>query len=327
MGTRTSALLVLALLTSGAAVFLLKSMLSRHQAAPVQVATIVNKDTVSVLVASADMPSGTFLKSDTTEWQEWPQNNVQEAFIRKSSGNEVMGSVVTRAFVKGEPINNRHTLKVGEKGYLVAVLGAGMRAMSVPVNVTSGNAGFITPGDRIDLLLVRKIKLSEGTSERMHTGETVLENIRVLAVDQSSDDLTKKAKIARSLTLEVTPQQAEMISIARELGTVTYTLRGLMPDHPKKSIPIRHVSDQEQPAAPIHEVAAIEDAGVKQKDVSPEDNSELSKVDATEEDVKVLDIEPARVPDREPTHESQVSHAMGGSVRVLKGAHVEVYGR
>ena len=324
MGTRTTALLILALLTSGAAVFLIKSLLSAPDAVPAQVVNVVNKETVQVLVAQSDMPSGTFIKSDTTEWLEWPKSNIQENFINRSASEQMMGSVVTRAFVKGEPINARHVLKVGDKGYLVAVLGAGMRAISVPVSVTSGNAGFITPGDRIDLLLVRKLKTSESSSNTFLTGETVLENIRVLAVDQTSDDLSKKAKLARSLTLEVTPKQAEMIAVANELGIVNYTLRGLVPDGKASEGNQKIVAAAAPEKTPISTISQVEEESAPAENDSAAQKETSSKVD---DPYKVLDIEPARVPNRQAIQESDVSNAQRGMVRVLKGKDPEMSGR
>jgi pilus assembly protein CpaB len=106
-----------------------------------------------------------------------------------------------------------------------------MRAVTVPVNATSGIAGFVFPGDRVDLVLTHRAVTGEGGArQKAGASETVLENMRVLAVDQSTNDQKEKASVSKTVTLEVTPKQVEMISVADQLGQLSLSLRSLPPD-------------------------------------------------------------------------------------------------
>jgi len=102
-----------------------------------------------------------------------------------------------------------------------------MRAISVPINATTGISGFVFPGDRIDLLLTHSIRGDKATDAVRRASETVLSDIRVLAVDQRTDDAEGKAALAKTATLEVTPTQAEIIAVANEMGRLSLSLRSL----------------------------------------------------------------------------------------------------
>jgi pilus assembly protein CpaB len=108
------------------------------------------------------------------------------------------------------------------------VLEPGKRAVSVSINATTGIAGLVFPGDRVDLILTHNIPEEEGGKKKMRrASETVLKNIRVLAVDQTVDDQTGEPEVAKTTTLEVTPKQAEIIAVVIELGRLSLSLRSL----------------------------------------------------------------------------------------------------
>jgi pilus assembly protein CpaB len=110
-----------------------------------------------------------------------------------------------------------------------------MRAMSVPVNATTGISGFIFPGDRVDLILTHNAQ--DGESKNVRASETVLENVRVLAIDQSTNDQKNKPEVGKTVTLELTPKQVEMVSVASQLGHLMLSLRSLPPDDGKDGHP------------------------------------------------------------------------------------------
>jgi pilus assembly protein CpaB len=107
-----------------------------------------------------------------------------------------------------------------------------MRAVSVPVNRTSDVSGFILPGDEVDVLITHPLPLptgGDGTALQHHAAETVLQNVRVLAVDQKLDDKGGEAILAQTATLELTPKQSEIIAVAIEMGKLSLSLRSLVP--------------------------------------------------------------------------------------------------
>jgi Flp pilus assembly protein CpaB len=139
------------------------------------------------------------------------------------------GDVTRRGIGEGEPVTPNRLVKPGERGFLAAVLKAGHRAVSIPIDAASGIAGLVFPGDRVDILLTHSVPArdSEEGSDPRRASETILENVRVLAVDQAVDDLQGEPKLAKTATLEVTPKQAEILSVARQLGGLSLSLRSL----------------------------------------------------------------------------------------------------
>jgi pilus assembly protein CpaB len=140
---------------------------------------------------------------------------------------EYDGSVARRAIQKGEPIVKNVLVKSSEGGFMSAVLEQGKRAVSIAVDSTTGNAGFIFPGDKVDLILT----LATGSRQSpVRASQTFVEDVRVLAVDQMLDNPENKAVLAKTVTLEVTPKQAEKINVAKDLGKISLSLRSLAKD-------------------------------------------------------------------------------------------------
>jgi len=132
-------------------------------------------------------------------------------------------------FGPGEPITEGKIVAPGSRGFLAAVLRPGMRAVSVPVTVTSGISGFVFPGDQVDILITHPLSASGGKAEgvQRQAAETVLHDVRVLAVDQKLESKGGEAIVAHTATLEVTPKQSEMIAVASEMGKLSLSLRSL----------------------------------------------------------------------------------------------------
>lgn len=232
MTPRNILLIVAALLTAGGTVYFVQNWLNSERAAisAMRNRPVEKKPETFVLVAKKSLPAGTFVKPDHLRWQAWPEKNIaSEYFVKgKVDLKQFTGSVVRRGIAAGEPVTVGRVVKAGDRGFLAAVLTPGMRAISVPVNATTGIAGLVFPGDRVDLLLTTQTKRKVGTETRVQRAtETVLTAVRVLAVDQRTDDQGTTPKLAKTATLEVTPKQAEMISVAAELGRLSLILRSL----------------------------------------------------------------------------------------------------
>lgn len=185
---------------------------------------------VQVLVARKPIQVGAFLKPDMFRWAKWPEDGVAETYLVKQEESEtdqiedLLGAVMRNSLTTGEPITSGQIIRPGERGFLAAVLNPGSRAVSVPINATTGISGFVFPGDSVDLLLTHTIK---GGSNVRRASETILRDIRILAVDQSVANEDGKPVIAKTATLEVLPKQAEKIAVAMEMGILSLTLRSL----------------------------------------------------------------------------------------------------
>jgi pilus assembly protein CpaB len=197
---------------------------------------------VFVLVAAKDLPAGHIITVSDLRWQSWPDKSVPQQYVVKKDAVSAdippiyVGTVVRRAIVASGPITSDNLIKLGDRGFLAAVLRPGHRAIAVRVDETTGVAGLIYPGDRIDVILTHEVGVKkegdrEGeTNNKVRVGETILSNVRVIAIDQSLEDLKSQKGQTRSpktATLEVTPQQAEIIAVAAKMGVLTLTLQSL----------------------------------------------------------------------------------------------------
>ena len=253
MNARALILIVAALLVTGGTIFFAKSWLDNQRnqvAAPAE-----TKETGKfVLVANVDLPSGLFLEEAHVRWQAWPDKAIAESYYQKASTqpNELFGAVVRKGIFAGEPLTVGSLVKPGDRGFLAAVLRPGYRAVAVSINAKSGVAGLVFPGDRVDVLMAITVvqEIESGNKAKKVTrraAETVLTNVRVLAVDQRVDDQNGVAKVAKTSTLEVTPKQAEMLSVAQQLGKLSFSLRSLAKDEEELGILARSGDVLEDP--------------------------------------------------------------------------------
>ena len=183
-----------------------------------------------ILVVGEDLPAGSFVKPKQLLWQPWPEENLMPVYIVKGNAKreDFVDSVVRSGITAGEPITEGRVVHPGDRGFLAAVLTPGMRAVTVAINATSGIAGFIFPGDRVDLILTHAIRLNRGENGTLKRArETVLRDIRILAVDQRTDDQNGEVEVAQTATLEVTTKQAEIIAMLTEMGKLSLSLRSL----------------------------------------------------------------------------------------------------
>ena len=186
-----------------------------------------------VLVANRGLPVGTIITADAIGYQQWPQELVQDAYFidGESDVEKLLGTVVRHPITAGEPVTQGSLVAPGDRGFLAAALGPGMRAVTIPVSAKTGVAGFIFPGDRVDLIMTQTVK-SQGDGEgSLQAAETILKNLRVLATDnrttQETNDGKSVVKKARTVTLEVTPRISEKIAVAQTIGNLTLSLRSI----------------------------------------------------------------------------------------------------
>jgi pilus assembly protein CpaB len=190
-------------------------------------------DTVDVLVAKVDIPLGHSVTTQEMQWQAWPTQAASPVFIRKSDRpdaiEQITGSIARAPFVVGEPLRESKLIKSNGSGYMAAVLDKGMRAISTEISPETGAGGFILPNDRVDVILSRRDREAEkSSSSESHTSETILSNIRILAIDQTLGEKDgQKVVIGKTATLELTPRQAETLALSRQLGTLSLALRSL----------------------------------------------------------------------------------------------------
>jgi pilus assembly protein CpaB len=187
-----------------------------------------------VLVAESNLPAGSFLKEQNFRWQAWPDEAVPENYMIQGEVElvELTGAVARRAFTAGEPITRSLIVKPGERGFLAAVLRPGYRAVALQVNATSAIAGLVFPGDRVDIIITYLIEegLIRSRARERHASETILTNVRILAIDQEMENPDGTPRVGKNATFEVTPKQAEMISMLREMGRLSLALRPLAKD-------------------------------------------------------------------------------------------------
>ena len=180
-----------------------------------------------ILVAKRALPAGLILKPNDLEWRDWPKRGVVKTYIVQGSAKiaDYSGAVVRRGIAAGEPVILGKVVKPGERGFMSAVLAPGMRAVTIPLDVTAGIAGFVFPGDRVDLMLSQR--MGGKNTRQVRFTETLFTGVRILAMDQTTNDQTGKARPAKSATIEVTPKQAEMVAVAVTLGKLSFSLRSL----------------------------------------------------------------------------------------------------
>ncbi len=225
---------VVLIITVGTGLFARSWMISQRK--PVLVAEEVlpvEPEGTFVLVARTDVPTGVFVKEGHLRWQAWPDEDVPEAYLLKESYEitDFHGSVVRRGLSAGEPVVLTRLIQPGDRGYLAAVLRPGYRAMSIRVNATSGIGGLVFPGDRVDLILTHTIKSEAGDENNgRRASETILVDVRVLAIDQYIDESDGQARVAKTATLEITPKQAEILAVVTEVGSISLSLRSLARD-------------------------------------------------------------------------------------------------
>jgi pilus assembly protein CpaB len=199
-----------------------------------------------LLAATMPLPAGTLLRAQDVTWQ--PTTEIEPDQIERPNATalegkpelddetrgSVYGAVLRHALAVGEPIRRGAIVKPGDRDFLQVVLTPGARAIAIPVSTGGASTGLLSPGDRVDVILTQNFKNDSSNDELRHTpltrrsvGETVVENLRVLAIDAPDTKPAAAGSFGRTVTLEVTPDDAELINVAAELGKLSVTLRSV----------------------------------------------------------------------------------------------------
>lgn len=240
-----------------------RAMGSSGEPVAVAAAAADTRPRTNVLVAARDLEPGARITDADLTWKEFLVVDVNPAYITDGAApmdenaaaepakpegavarvarvanevasggakSEYVGSVVRESILSGEPIVVRKIVRAGDSGYMAAYLEPGMRAIAVRVSVETAAGGFILPGDRVDVLLTREMRLSDVAGDQSgrsrFSSATVMQNIKVLAIDQTtraSDD--QQAVVGATATLEVGPRDAEALALAKSEGELSLVLR------------------------------------------------------------------------------------------------------
>ena len=201
--------------------------------------------TVEILVARKDLKIGKELKGGDMRWQSWPENSLFPGVVRRDgeqSPEDALEGRLARNIAEGEPLMKSALLQQSKGNLVAASLEPGQRALAIEVNASSMVGGFIGPGDFVDVMLTYRARVNVDEGDALvktyvdlnldsYATETILQNVKVLAVDQTaqpSDD--DKIKVGKTVTLAVESRDAERLSLANKLGTLTLILRGVGDD-------------------------------------------------------------------------------------------------
>lgn len=186
-----------------------------------------------VLVAQRALPVGTIITADSINFQAWPEDMVKDVYFVEGEADmqKLLGTVVRNPITAGEPVTKGNLVAPGDRGFLAAALGPGMRAVTISVSARTGVAGFVFPGDYVDLVLTQTVQGGGGDGGALRASETIMKNMRVLATDQSTEQEMVEGKTRvrafSTVTIEVTPKMAEKIAVAQTLGTISLSLRSI----------------------------------------------------------------------------------------------------
>lgn len=239
LAPRGLVLLLLALALGGAAVWLTAGWLDRAaQASAQQARAATRAQTVDLLVSLRDLQPGDVLTPEMIGRAPWPRAALlPQHLVAEEVGAEALaGGIVRTALAAGQPLTTGHIVRRGEQGVLAALIAPGHRAVTIAVSPAAGLAGLVGPGDRVDILLTAPMQ----GGQRI-LGLTVVENVRVLGVDQRlrggspPDDSGPPSTV----TLEVTPEQAEALAVAQEMGHLSLSLRNIGAEPPARAGPAR----------------------------------------------------------------------------------------
>jgi pilus assembly protein CpaB len=207
----------------------------RSDQAPPPPPPVAQLETAEVLVANAEIGMGTTVAGPDLRWQTWPAAAAGASFIRKSDRpdavNQLTGSIARVPFSDGEPIRESKLIRANGSGYMAAILPTGMRAVSTDISPETGAGGFILPNDHVDVILSRRDRDQEQANGGVeaHVSETILANVRVLAIDQTVEEKNgQRVVVGKTATLELSPRLVEKLALAHQLGSLSLALRSLV---------------------------------------------------------------------------------------------------
>lgn len=238
---RFGGLIIAMILAAVAAVVVLRSSAAPEStpAQPIEAAKSVN-----VYVAAKEISVGTKIAADMVAVQPWPEKLVLDGFVRADAGADaIVGTVARGTFQAQEPIVSSKLANANDPNFLAGELPKGMRVVAIATNEVDGVAGFVFPGDHVDVLMTHDVEVSEATNDGLggaptmekqtkHITETLLVNAKVVAVDQRSSaagatDKEGKLIIPKSVSLMVTLEDAQRLRLGAKEGVLTLALRSL----------------------------------------------------------------------------------------------------
>ena len=224
--------LSVAIVAAGIAAFLVSSLLSAREEPAQANQPKVGVPTAQVLVASKDLTIGQAIGSSDLKWQTWPQAALTRAYIVKTkepkAKQQSIGATVRQPMLAGEPVTDGKIVRSENAGFMAAMLDPGMRAISVGISPETGAGGFILPNDRVDVIMTRRFKDDRGSGQHKFQSETILYDVRVLAIDQRfKEEGDSRVVVGKTATIELYPDQAETLSLAEAMGDISLTLRSL----------------------------------------------------------------------------------------------------
>jgi len=232
-------LLLLAILAAAGTAVLVKGLLDSEPTAQVETPTepeveVVTQQETYVLVVEDELLSGKEISSRDISFKPWPEEILSDEFIVSEESNskvinEFVGAIARVTIPAGIPLTRDMIFSRSTAGFLTGILSPGMRAVSVAIQPQTGAAGFILPGDFVDVIVTYNFQTNDQSQGNRTTqaAETILEKIRVVAVDQQLDGSEEEAIVAKTITLEVTPKGAETISLGSQAGKIHLSLRSL----------------------------------------------------------------------------------------------------
>ena len=232
MDVKKIVLLVGALLIAAVTAVMAKNMFAGASAPQAQAAAVPMGP--KILVARKPLPVGAMVDAESFAFQPWPAELIQQAYYAEGAPDadptKLIGTVVRSNITAGQPLTRGSLVGPQDRGFLAAALTPGMRAITVPVNDIAGVAGFVFPGDRVDVMLTQTVA-GGGDGPPLKVSETIIRNLRVLATDQAierkGEDGKPIVKTFGNVTFEVTPKLAEKIAVAQSLGQLSLVLRSL----------------------------------------------------------------------------------------------------
>lgn len=211
------------------AAFLAKIWLENQTPEPVVASQSHGVELGTVVVASRALRFGMDVSKSHLSEIEWPDKAIPKGAYKKISDilNGKGKRIVLSAIARNEPVLKEKITGPGQRASLSALVGEGMKAVAIPVNDVRGVAGFVLPGERVDILFTRTDArdVVDGRPEKAAFADVLLQNVRVLAIDQLADDRTAKPEIVKTVTIEVDTLQAQKVALASAVGKLSLALR------------------------------------------------------------------------------------------------------
>jgi pilus assembly protein CpaB len=304
--------IVIALIFALASFLLVYNLVGKEEQPKLVIAEQPKTQTVGVVVAKRNIELGEVITEDSVDSKQWPQHLVLDGFATTEEATaNLIGQVARSAFIEGEPINLGRLSNPEDPNFIAANLPSGMRMVTMSSDAVAGLAGFVLPGDRVDIVVTRKHMLEQeeanltGIREKTVT-ETLVPNVRVLAVNQratlqtkSTNDPTQQErdKIPSSVSVEVSLEDAQKIRLAQDMGYVSLALRALSDKDAESQFAITidkdltsYVHVPAKKKEEIEKVGVIR--GVQRTDIELKKKSEEEEAEMNPEEDAEVDGEP-----------------------------------